>query len=351
MKTLISAVLLTLVVATAGVAKDKNYPKAKVSFEDYKGLVAEVESHRASRLIDLDTFLKMSKKPGTIILDTRSDLRFERIHLKGAKHLSFTDFTQDNLRKLIPSDDTKILIYCNNNFDGDQKDFATKQMQPITSEHAPKQKAIMLALNIPTYINLYGYGYHNVYELDELVKVKDPRIAFDGSVVESNLAAQSDAAKVCPLHETPAFRAALEGVDKNTTQLSSLNSPRPRVWTSGYNSATPEERVRFALEYQLFLEDDGEEGEIADLYVAPVMSRDARVSFGLDWWKKAVANSGRPPVDASWVQDALVDAGNSIALTCEKMKAMEAFRVKQNRAELDGVYSEKIEVSAKQKGE
>ncbi|MBX9949766.1 MAG: rhodanese-like domain-containing protein [Candidatus Obscuribacterales bacterium] len=357
MKTIIAAVILTLVVTNAGVAQAKNYPKAKVSFDDYKGLVAEVEPHRASRLVDLDTFLKMSKDPGTIILDTRSDLRFDRIHLKGAKHLSFTDFTQENLRKLIPSPDTKILIYCNNNFEGDQRDFATKQMQPeprpgdkVTSQVAPKKKPIMLALNIPTYINLYGYGYHNVYELDELVKVKDPRIAFDGSVVEANLAAQADAAKVCPLHRTRDFRAVLEEVDKNTTELSSLRNPKHRVWTSGYKTATPEERVRFALHYQNFLEFEGEKGQIADLYIAPVPAYDARVSFGLSWWQREVANSGRPPVDASWVHDALVDAGNSIALTCEKMKAMEAFKMKKNRQELDGVDNKKIELSVKHNG-
>jgi hypothetical protein len=42
----------------------------------------------------------------------------------------------------------------------------------------------MMALNIPTYVNLYGYGYHNVYELNELVNVNDPRITFEGSIVE-----------------------------------------------------------------------------------------------------------------------------------------------------------------------
>lgn len=42
----------------------------------------------------------------------------------------------------------------------------------------------MMALNIPTYINLYGYGYRNVYELHELVDVKDPRIEFEGTIVE-----------------------------------------------------------------------------------------------------------------------------------------------------------------------
>ena len=246
MKTFIAAVLLSLVVASAGEAQDKSYPKAKVSFDDYKGLVAEVESQRASRLVDLDTFLKMSEEPGTIILDTRSDFRFDRIHMKGAKHLSFTDFTQNTLRKLIPSPDTKILIYCNNNFEGDQRDFATKQMQPesrpgdkVTSKLAPKPKPIMLALNIPTYINLYGYGYQNVYELDELVKVKDPRLAFDGSIVKSSLSAQSGTGEVCPLHRTRAFLAALQDVDKKTTELSSLSNPRPRAWTSGYKMATP----------------------------------------------------------------------------------------------------------------
>jgi hypothetical protein len=41
----------------------------------------------------------------------------------------------------------------------------------------------MLALNIPTYINLYGYGYRNVFELGELVHIGDRRIKFEGSVV------------------------------------------------------------------------------------------------------------------------------------------------------------------------
>ena len=72
----------------------------------------------------------MSKEPGVIILDSRSDFRFERIHVKGAKHLAFTDYTQDNLKKVIPTFETKILIYCNNNFDGNQTDFASKVALP-----------------------------------------------------------------------------------------------------------------------------------------------------------------------------------------------------------------------------
>lgn len=184
-----SAILLF---SSVVIAQENSYPKAKVSFNDFKNLVAEVESHREKRLIDLDTFLKMSKEQSVIILDSRSTFRYKRIHVKGAKHLSFTDYTQNNLAEVIPSFETIILIYCNNNFDGNQTDFASKVALPVTSsgdiitaQFNSQEKPLMMALNIPTYINLYGYGYHNVYELNELVDVNDPRINFEGSIVDS----------------------------------------------------------------------------------------------------------------------------------------------------------------------
>lgn len=188
-KTLAASVMLLF--GSVVIAQDNPYPKAKVSFDDFKNLVAEVETHREKRLIDLDTFLKMSKEPGVIILDSRSTFRYDRIHVKGAKHLSFTDYTQANLGEVIPSFETIILIYCNNNFEGDQTDFASKVAMPITrsgdiitAQFNSQEKPLMMALNIPTYINLYGYGYHNVYELNELVNINDPRITFEGSIVE-----------------------------------------------------------------------------------------------------------------------------------------------------------------------
>ncbi len=202
MRKCVSLILFWASAANFGVAQQgltlkakASFQPAKVSYSDFKELVTEVEAHRAQRLIDLNTFLKMSREPGVIILDTRSTFRFDRIHLKGAKHLCFTDFTQDNLSKVIPSFATKVLIYCNNNFDGNQIDFATKAalpnskpssrplLTPEATQLASQAKPRMMALNIPTYINLFGYGYREVYELNELVNVTDPRIAFEGSVV------------------------------------------------------------------------------------------------------------------------------------------------------------------------
>lgn len=196
MKTKIIAASMIIIAANILSAEETTYSKAKVSFEDFKGLMTQVEAHRASRLIDFDTFLKMSKEPNVIILDSRSAFRFERIHLKGAKHLAFTDFTQETLRKNIPSPDTKILIYCNNNFEGNEVDFTSKviRITPVVlskvsgsltdSGFVAEAKPLMMALNIPTYINLYGYGYHNVYELDELVNMNDPRAHFEGTAVK-----------------------------------------------------------------------------------------------------------------------------------------------------------------------
>jgi len=160
------------------------YPHALVDYNDFKNLVKVVEAHRAERLVNLDKFLEMSQEPNTIILDTRSDSRFERLHLKGAKHLSFTDFTQGNLDALIPDRKTRILIYCNNNFSGEQRNFASKMFVPATpaaTQVTRNAKPIMLALNIPTYINLYGYGFREIYELDELVNVRDRRITLEGT--------------------------------------------------------------------------------------------------------------------------------------------------------------------------
>ena len=155
--------------------ESKKYPAALVSYDDFKNLVTQVESHRSERLINLDTFLKMKEEENTIILDTRSVYRYYNKHIKGSINLPFTEFTHDNLRRLIPDTTTRILIYCNNNFTGDQINFASKRSRP-TRTRPFNEKPIMLALNIPTYLNLYGYGYQNIFELHELVNVNDKRV-------------------------------------------------------------------------------------------------------------------------------------------------------------------------------
>jgi hypothetical protein len=40
-------------------------------------------------------------------------------------------------------------------------------------------KMAPLALNIPTFINLYAYGYENIYELKEYLNENDKRVHFE----------------------------------------------------------------------------------------------------------------------------------------------------------------------------
>lgn len=162
----------------------KDTPNPIVSYSDFESLVMEVKQHREDRLIDLDAFLKMSKAENTIILDTRSKEMYDRKHIKGAIHLNFSDFTQENLDRIIPNFKSTILIYCNNNFIGDEINFASKVVIPNKIDDSKSQ--VSLALNIPTYINLYGYGYRNVYELSELISIFDSRVKYEGSTTIKN---------------------------------------------------------------------------------------------------------------------------------------------------------------------
>jgi hypothetical protein len=195
---------------------------SKVDFDAYLNLAKEVQTYRQSHLVSLDSFLQLSKGIDVIILDTRSKAMFEAKHIKGAINLNFSDFTQANLAAIIPDFNTKILIYCNNNFSNDGVYFATKEVEPsleikngknrlvkktavqIAEEKeqaeidAKEEKArqvvmkkikqakettLTLALNIPTFINLYGYGYKNVFELSELVSVSSGKVQFEGTTV------------------------------------------------------------------------------------------------------------------------------------------------------------------------
>ena len=183
MKTITLFTFLTLFMCSTTEHKRPEVSKAKVSYSDFEALVKDVKTHRAKRLIDWNIFSEKSKQEHVIILDTRSKDMYDKKHIKGALHLNFSDFTQANLAKIIPNKETTILIYCNNNFDGDEVHFASKSLI-LPSIDETKEEEITLALNIPTYINLYGYGYKNVYELSELISIFDQSVAYEGTAIQ-----------------------------------------------------------------------------------------------------------------------------------------------------------------------
>lgn len=162
MKTFIS-ILFPALLSTA-VLSAQEIPNPLIDYAAFARLTNELQPVREKNRITEEQFIRMSAEPKTVILDARSKDRFDHIHVKGALHLAFTDFTEDALRKLIPDKSTRILIYCNNNFDNEPVHFASKSPA--------------VALNIQTFVNLHAYGYTNVRELGPLLDVKTTRIPF-----------------------------------------------------------------------------------------------------------------------------------------------------------------------------
>jgi len=158
-------IILFSVVGLACAPADEGNPS--IDIIGFQAITAEVKALREERRVEEAEFIRMSQEEGTVILDTRSRGKFEKLHVKGAIHLNFSDFTEASLREVIPEKTTRVLIYCNNNFD--------KEPVAFPGKFAP------VALNIPTFINLHAYGYTEVYELKPFLDIGSTKIPFEGT--------------------------------------------------------------------------------------------------------------------------------------------------------------------------
>lgn len=144
-----------------------------IDFDGYARDVAAVRAVRESRRISEAEFIRMAGEPGTVVLDARSERLYRMRHVKGAVNLSFPEFTEATLAKAIAARETRVLIYCNNNF------FGAPESMPV--------KAISSALNLSTFVSLHAYGYRNVYELGPAIDVAKTKLAFEGEEVTLSL--------------------------------------------------------------------------------------------------------------------------------------------------------------------
>lgn len=161
---LLSALAVSFLAAPA-LAQDRPAKNPQIDYGGFERLTGDVRGLRARRLLTHAQFRKEAAKPEVLLLDARSKDAYARGHIAGAVNLPFTDFTAESLAATIgPNRNRKILIYCNNNFRNDAP--------PV------QMKALPLALNIQTFINLVGYGYANVWELNEVIDFTDPKVAW-----------------------------------------------------------------------------------------------------------------------------------------------------------------------------
>jgi len=159
----VAVLLLTLATAVPAAAPPAANPA--IDMEGYLRVAREAAAHRVARRVTEAEFIRMSREPGTVVLDARSAARYAELHVKGAVNLSFPDITVESLQRTLPDRGARILIYCNNNFSDAPGAFPAKRADA--------------SLNLSTYIALYSYGYRNVYELAPLVALADSQLEWE----------------------------------------------------------------------------------------------------------------------------------------------------------------------------
>src|SRR5258708_29018258 len=155
--------ILALMRAAPLAGADETNPA--IDIDAYVRVASEAAMHRAARRVSEEEFMRMAREPGTVVLDARSAQKYRELHVKGALNLSFPDIAIDSLQRTIPDRNTRVLIYCNNNFANAEGPFPSNL--PSAS------------LNLSTYIALYNYGYRNLYELGPLIDLKSSRLEFE----------------------------------------------------------------------------------------------------------------------------------------------------------------------------
>jgi phage shock protein E len=159
-------VTICLMAITASAATNE-IANPLINYDAFQSQVADVGRQRKTHRVTEEEFIQMASDPSTIVFDARSDDKYTKLHVKGAKHLSLPDITADELAKIIPSKATRILIYCNNNF--------------LNAPGVFPSKAPSASLNIHTMNTLFSYGYTNVFELGPLIDINKAKIEFEGS--------------------------------------------------------------------------------------------------------------------------------------------------------------------------
>ncbi len=148
---------LVLALAVPAAAQTAN---PQIDYKAFLRLAQELEPVREAHRLPWVQFKAKARANNALLLDARSEWAYRQGHIKGAINLPFSDFTDEALREVIGKNPNRpIYIYCNNNFLDNAAPIVTKRVD--------------MALNIPTFVNLHGYGYRNVWELADLVSTRD----------------------------------------------------------------------------------------------------------------------------------------------------------------------------------
>lgn len=157
----LSAILAASLLALPTAAQAAAPANPQIDYAGFVELAGKLGAYREGRRLGWHEFAERAGADRAVLLDARSESAFAAGHLEGAINLPLPDFTAERLAEVLGPDRSRpVFIYCNNNFADDRPPVVVKKVE--------------LALNIPTFINLYGYGYENVWELADVVRTDQP---------------------------------------------------------------------------------------------------------------------------------------------------------------------------------
>ena len=84
---------LTVAALVSGVA----CANPAIDMDGYLRISREAAGHRETRRVSEAEFMRMSREPGTVILDARSREKFDELHVAGAINLPFPDIAIEQL--------------------------------------------------------------------------------------------------------------------------------------------------------------------------------------------------------------------------------------------------------------
>lgn len=170
---LLLATVPVFVLSTLAAPGQSTIQNPLIDYNGFQKIVDTANKERESRRLTEDDFLKMMSQQGVVVLDARSAAMYKLRHISGAVNLPFTDFSAQSIAGVVPAKETKILIYCNNNF--------------LNAPVSMFSKVATASLNLSTYTSLKAYGYDNIYELGPLLDVNKTKIPFEGTEVKLGL--------------------------------------------------------------------------------------------------------------------------------------------------------------------
>ena len=127
-------------------------------------LVDWMKSHQLSE----EEFIRASREPGTVVLDASEPETYRLMHVEGAINLAHGAMNAGTLGRVLPNENTRVLIYENTNYRAAENQ---RRARKLTGERGQPPVGEWSGENLATYQTLRRYGYRRIDALASYIRV------------------------------------------------------------------------------------------------------------------------------------------------------------------------------------